>query len=50
MAPFRKKNFSEHRQWHNRYNRRNLTGVEKFESALLKVSNTRITYNTLTGK
>lgn len=33
-----------------RYNRRKLTGVEKFESALLQVSNTRITYNTLTGK
>jgi transposase-like protein len=33
-----------------RYNRRNLTGVEKFESALLKVSNTRITYDTLIGK
>lgn len=33
-----------------RYNRRNLSGVEKFESALLQVSNTRITYNTLVGK
>ena len=33
-----------------RYNRRNLTGVEKFESALLKVATTRITYNNLIGK
>lgn len=33
-----------------RYNTRELTGVERFESAVIKVSNTRITYNTLIGK
>ncbi|MGN6196726.1 MAG: IS1595 family transposase [Ginsengibacter sp.] len=33
-----------------RYNNRECSGVEKFESALLKVSNTRITYNKLIGK
>lgn len=33
-----------------RFNNRKLSGVEKFDNALLKVSNTRITYNRLTGK
>jgi transposase-like protein len=33
-----------------RYNQRDLNGVEKFNLALTKVSNARITYNTLTGK
>ncbi|MEJ7587681.1 MAG: transposase [Ferruginibacter sp.] len=33
-----------------RYNRRDLGGAAKFESALLKVDSTRITYNTLIGK
>lgn len=33
-----------------RYNNRKFSGVQKFESALLKVSTARITYNTLTGK
>lgn len=33
-----------------RYNRRDLTGVEKFDAALYQVATTRITYNTLTGK
>ena len=33
-----------------RYNERESTGIEKFETALQKVSSTRITYNTLIGK
>lgn len=33
-----------------RYNTRELKGVERFESAVKKVSDTRITYNTLIGK
>lgn len=33
-----------------RYNRRDLNGAEKFESAILKVDTARITYNTLIGK
>ena len=33
-----------------RYNNRTLTGVERFEGAVKKVSDTRITYNVLIGK
>lgn len=33
-----------------RYNTRALTGIERFEEGVRKVSNTRITYNTLIGK
>ncbi|HRP36919.1 MAG TPA: IS1595 family transposase [Candidatus Dojkabacteria bacterium] len=33
-----------------RYNERELTGVQKFDTALTKVASARITYNTLTGK
>lgn len=33
-----------------RYNERELSGIEKFDTALTKVSNARITYNALIGK
>jgi len=33
-----------------RYNRKDLSGIEKFDAALEKVSSARITYNTLIGK
>lgn len=33
-----------------RYNNRQLTGVERFESAIIKASDTRITYKVLIGK
>lgn len=33
-----------------RYNTRELTGIERFESAVKRVNGVRITYNTLIGK